>query len=188
VTEEMFAPIGSTDETNVLAVRFHRSAEAEPSRMRPNFFFCHVADRKTRVRKCRCRHHMQHIALVLSKIGSTFEPQPAITMNANASMVSRRNRIKTKFICSFCKPFEFEMTIAFNTRVWRDALLVGVDVGLDDMLIEFVREVKDDVFNSDLLSNTPCIVDIGHAAASRVAFTAPQSHRDTDDIVALFVQ
>ena len=66
-------------------------------------------------------------------------------MSADAGMVTGRNRIKTEFICSFCEPFEFEMTIAFDTRVRCDSLLMGVNVGLNNVLIEFIREVKDDV-------------------------------------------
>ena len=51
VAEEVFAPVGSADETDVLAIWFHRCAKAESRRMRPNLLFCHVTDRKARVRK-----------------------------------------------------------------------------------------------------------------------------------------
>jgi hypothetical protein len=98
------------------------------------------------------------------------------------------DRIKSKFVGSLSQSFKLQVTIAFNARVWGNATLVRVNIGLNHMLIEFIREVEDDMLNSDLLSNTPRIVDIRHTATSGVALATPQPHRHAYNLVTLFVQ
>jgi hypothetical protein len=42
--------------------------------------------------------------------------------------------------------------------------------------------------DTQLLSDSTSVVDVAHAAATRVAVAAPQTHRDSDDFVTLFKQ
>ena len=53
------------------------------------------------------------------------------------------------------------------------------------MLVEVFGEVEHEMVDAELLSYATRIVDIGHAATAGVALTAPQTHRDADDLVAL---
>jgi hypothetical protein len=47
-------------------------------------------------------------------------------------------------------------------------------------------EVKDQVVDAQLLGDSTSVVNVAHAAATRVAVATPEAHRDSDDFVALF--
>jgi hypothetical protein len=49
-------------------------------------------------------------------------------------------------------------------------------------------EVKDQVIDAQLLGNSTSVVNVAHAAATRIALAAPEAHRDSDDFVTLFKQ
>ena len=80
------------------------------------------------------------------------------------------------------------MTVAFDTWVWRNAYGVVVDIGLNNVAMKIFGEVKDQVINAQLLGDSTSVVNVAHAAATRVAVAAPEAHRDSDDFVTLFKQ
>ena len=57
-------------------------------------------------------------------------------------------------------------------------------VRADHVLVEVVAEVEHEVIDLELLRDAPRVVDVGDTAATGVALTTPQPHRDTDDRVS----
>jgi hypothetical protein len=81
---------------------------------------------------------------------------------------------------------KLQVTVAFDARVGRNTNGVIVDVGLNHIAMKIFGEVKNQMINAQLLRYSTRIIDIAHAAATRVAVAAPEAHRDSDDFVALF--
>jgi hypothetical protein len=63
---------------------------------------------------------------------------------------------------------------------------VVVDIGLNNVAMKIFGEVKDQVVDAQLLGDSTSVVNVAHAAATRVAVATPEAHRDSDDFVALF--
>ena len=83
---------------------------------------------------------------------------------------------------------KLQVTVAFDTWVRRNANGVVVDVRLNHVAMKIFGEVKDQVVNTKLLGDSTSVVNVAHAAATRVAVAAPEAHRDSDDFVTLFKQ
>ena len=61
-------------------------------------------------------------------------------------------------------------------------------IRVDDVGVEVISEVEDEMVDVKLLSDTASVVDIGDRAAASVGVSAPQFHRDADDLVTLLLQ
>jgi hypothetical protein len=83
---------------------------------------------------------------------------------------------------------KLQVTVAFDTRVGRDTNGVIVDIGLNHIAMEIFGEVKDQMVDAQLLGHSTSVVNVAHAAATRVAVATPEAHRDSDDFVTLFKQ
>jgi hypothetical protein len=103
-------------------------------------------------------------------------------------VVTSCDSIKTQNDAALVQTVKFQVTVAFDTRVWRDTNGVVVDVRLNHIAVKIFGEVKDQVIDAQLLGDSTRVVNVAHAAATRVAVAAPQAHRDADDFVALFKQ
>ena len=83
---------------------------------------------------------------------------------------------------------KLQVTVAFDTRVGRNTDGMIVDIRLNHIAVKIFGEVKDQVINSKLLSNSTSIINIAHAATASVAVATPEAHRDTNDFMTLFKQ
>lgn len=98
------------------------------------------------------------------------------------------NGVETEDVGSFEQTIELDVAIAFDARIGRHAVRVIGDVRIDDRPLEVVGEVEDEVVDAQLLSDSPRVVDVAHAAASRVALPSPEPQGDADDVVSGFFQ
>ena len=62
-------------------------------------------------------------------------------------MVPRCNSFKAQGTTTFNQAIKLEMSIAFNTRVWRGASNMGCHVRIHHVLVELLRKVKDQMIN-----------------------------------------
>jgi hypothetical protein len=83
---------------------------------------------------------------------------------------------------------ELQVTVAFDTRVGRNTDGMIVDIWLNHIAVKIFGEVKDQVIDPELLSNSTSIVNIAHAATTGIAVATPESHRHTNNFMTLFKQ
>jgi hypothetical protein len=62
---------------------------------------------------------------------------------------------------------------------------MSVHVRLHNVGVEVLREVEDVMGNAELLSHSPCVVNVADRAATRVLGATPELHRRTNHLVTL---
>jgi hypothetical protein len=132
-------------------------------------------------------HHVYDVALVFGHVVTANEFPHTVFLN-DTCVVASCDSIKTQNDSALVQTVKFQVTVAFDTRVWRDANGVVVDIWLNHIAVKIFGEVKDQMVNTQLLGDSTSVVDVAHTAATRVAVSAPQAHRDSDDFVTLFKQ
>ncbi len=83
---------------------------------------------------------------------------------------------------------KLQVAVAFDTRVGRNADGMIVDIWLNHIAVKIFGEVKDQVINSELLSNSTSIVNIAHAATTGIAVATPEAHGHAHNFMTLFEQ
>ena len=86
---------------------------------------------------------------------------------------------------AFGQAGELDLAVALDARVRRRTGAMRRHVRRDDVGVEVVAEVEHEVFDAEGVGGAAGVVDIGHAAAARVALAAPQAHRHPDDVVTV---
>jgi hypothetical protein len=132
-------------------------------------------------------HHVYDVALVFGHVVTANKFPHTVFLNHTCVMASC-DSIKTQNDAALVQTVEFQVTVAFDTWVWRDTNGVVVDIGLNHIAMKIFGEVKDQMVDTQLLGDSSSVVDVAHTAATRVAVSAPQAHRDSDDFVTLFKQ
>jgi len=103
-------------------------------------------------------------------------------------MVPGCHGVESEYVGSFEKSIELQMSIALDTWIRRHASCMIVHVRIDDGPLEVVGEIEDQMIDSELLSDATRVVDIAHAATSRVALATPETKGDSDDVVSVLFQ
>jgi hypothetical protein len=132
-------------------------------------------------------HHVHDVTLIFGHI-VTAQKFPDIVFLHNSRVVSSGHCIKTQNNAALMQTIELQVTVAFDTRVGRNSDGMIVDIWLNHIAVKIFGEVKDQVINSELLSNSTSIINIAHAATAGVAVATPEAHRDADNVMALFKQ
>jgi hypothetical protein len=103
-------------------------------------------------------------------------------------MMASCNGIEAQSIGALGETSKLQTTVAFNAGVWRGAFGVRCNVRLHHLFVEVVAEVEHQMVNTNLLSNTARIVDIGNRATTGIAFATPQAHGDANNVMAVLLQ
>jgi hypothetical protein len=103
-------------------------------------------------------------------------------------MMPRGNGIKTENYATLVQTIELQVAVAFNTRVGRNADGMIVDIWLNHIAMKIFGEVKDQVIDPELLSNSTGIVNIAHAATTGIAVATPEAHGHANNFMTLFEQ
>src|SRR5581483_8973779 len=188
VTEELAASAGRGDEAHVLAVRLVRRAQAQARGVGAYLGLRELTNREEDARELGLPEHVQHVGLVLGLVGATAQVPPAGVITVDARVVSGGDSVEAELAGPVQEPVELEVPVALDARVGGASFRVGGHVRIDNMTVEVVGEVEHVVGHTELLSDTPSVLDVGDRAAARVAGAAPELHRGPDDVVALLQQ
>ena len=120
--------------------------------------------------------HVHYITLVFGIVGAARKTKCALVVFFNARMMPSCHCIEAKQPSALAQPIELKMAVAFDARVWSQAVHMCLHVWVDHVLVEVVGKVEHQMIDTKLLRNTARIVNIGNRATTRVAFAAPQAH------------
>ena len=142
------------------------------------------SDREHRAGQVALVEHVHDVALVLGPVGAALERELAAAP-ADAGVMARRHGVEAELGRPLGQAGELDLAVALDTRIRRDPGAMCRDVRRDNVGLEVVAEVEHEVFDAEGVSGAAGVVDIRHAAATRVALPAPQAHRHADDVVAV---
>jgi hypothetical protein len=175
------------DETDILAIWFVGSTESQLNRSFSHFRLGHRSHRKQSARQTLLIQHMNHVTLIFGTI-YTANQVPNIVALFNTCVMSGGYGIKSKQQGPLIEPIKLHMPIAFDTRIRGNSPSVVVDIRVNNRTMKVIAEIKNQVINPQLLSNSSGIIDIADAAASGIALTTPEAHRHSDNLMTLVAQ
>ena len=176
------------DEAHVLAVGLRGSAQSEFDGALTNLGLRQMSDGKERVGKLRFIDHVDDVTLILGIVRTAMNAQLSCVVRRESCVMSRGDGVESELARPLAQTIELEMPIAFDARVRREPVHVGINVWLDDVGVEVIREIEYQVVDSELLGDSACIIHVAHRATARVTLPAPQPHRHADHVVALRLQ
>jgi hypothetical protein len=93
------------------------------------------------------------------------------------------NPIEAKGVGPTHESVELEVSVAFDARIGCPTRRVVIDVGGHHLPFEVIAKVEDVMLNSKPVGHAAGIVDVAHCATTGVGRSAPELHRDTNDLV-----
>ena len=144
---------------NVLAVRLVCVDEAILLCNLPHLRLPQITEWKLRVCKLFLRHRIEDIALVFVFVQSFFEEELPVLL-LDSCIVARNKIIAAQNPRSHIELVKFHVTIAVDTRIGCDPVLIAFDEFADDQIMKSIREIKHIIWDSEFAGDTPGILDV----------------------------
>ena len=179
--EERLAPVGPGDEAHVLAVGLVGGPQAQLGGPATHLGLVQVADRKSGAGQVGGGEHVQHIGLVLGRIGATTEAG-AVGGGHDPGMVAGGDGIEAQRPRPSRQLVELDVPVALHARVGGATPAMRLDVGANHRPLEVVAQGEDQVFDAETVGHPSGVVDVAHRAAARVRRATPQLEGHPDHL------
>ena len=137
------ARVTARRETELLGVGLGRDRQAEPLRQPARLGLRQPTDWEQRAGELRLSEHVEHVALVLGRIGPAQQVPGATVVSARAHVVPGGNELDAQLVRTSQERAELDLPVAARARVRRATGRVLRDEVLDHRFVEGGREVTD---------------------------------------------
>ena len=151
--------IAVRDKADVLAVVLAGVDQAGFGGNFTRFGLTQAAKRELDPRKRLLCQIVEHVALVLRLVEGLFE-DVLLPFPLDAGIVPGGDIAAAHDIGALKQLVEFQIAVAVDAGVRRNAVLIGVHKAVDDALGEFVLEVEDIIRHTEAVGHTACVLDI----------------------------
>ena len=136
---------------------------------------------------------IQSIRLIFLLVQSLFQEPAPCRILLDARIVTRRYIRRTEFHCPRKQALELHIAVTRNAWIRRPAFRIVREKIIDDLLAEEFLEIHHIMGNADDFTNAARISHGAQRAAASVIFLEVaaligKAHRNTDDIIPLFLE